>query len=166
MVQRLRVYMFTAGGAGLILAPGTKILHTTWPGQKKNESERGDNDGDETILWWWLVVTVANKKPWLVAVVRFQKLSRPPTNGIREKKNPELNYQCFFFPGCKNYRWMVWLPASTPPGSTRKRTASLWIFKHRGMFSWQGKQHPLLIPKNALAFWGIVILTSGRGHNG
>ena len=37
MVQGLRVYMFTAGDAGLILAPGTKILHTTWLGQKKKK---------------------------------------------------------------------------------------------------------------------------------
>ena len=39
MVQGLRVYMFTAGGAGSILALGTKILHTTWLGQKKKKTQ-------------------------------------------------------------------------------------------------------------------------------
>lgn len=48
---------------GSVPSQGTRILHEVWPGQKKNKSERGDNDGDETILWWWLVVMVANKKP-------------------------------------------------------------------------------------------------------
>ena len=71
---------------GSVPSQGTRILHEVWPGQKKNKSERGDNDGDETILWWWLVVMVANKKPCLVVVVRSQKLSRPPTNGNRGKK--------------------------------------------------------------------------------
>ena len=43
VVQWLRFHTCNAGGVGLILCCGTKILHVMWPGQKKTKNlKRGE----------------------------------------------------------------------------------------------------------------------------
>ena len=39
-VQQLRLCASIAGGTGLILGQGTKIVHAPWPSQKKGRKER------------------------------------------------------------------------------------------------------------------------------